>query len=167
MRSCHLKRSTWRAVHVLLAFYGLSACSSDNSVNRFLSDAADKINSIDTRIVGSQSTATGCRPDPYAPAITDPAPLFAGQTFTYQRGQEHKGKITYQQGGSFSWENEDGTKAGTGNWTTDGAKWCESFNASAHNEAVSSRCWPVIRSGGALCYGVTRLVPEQPTIPPG
>ena len=99
--------------------------------------------------------------------MTDPTPLFAGRSFTYQRGAQHKGKITYDQGGSFTWENEDGTKAGTGGWSTNGAKWCESFNASVHNEAVSSRCWPVIRSGGALCYGVTRLVPEQATIPPG
>lgn len=163
----HHDRPAERIAFLLLACCALSACSSDNSVNRFLSNAADKINSIDTRIVGSETNTSGCRPDPYAPAITDPAPLFAGNTFTYQRGQRHKGKITYTQGGTFSWENEDGTKAGTGTWKTEGAKWCESFDASAHNEALSSRCWPVIRSRGALCYGLTKLVPEQATIPPG
>ena len=150
-----------------LRLRALQLAPKSNGVSRFLDEAADKINSIDTRIVGSQATASGCRPDPYAPAVTDPAPLFAGQTFTYQRGQQHKGKITYDQSGAFTWENEDGTKAGTGAWSTQGAKWCESFNASAHNEAVSSRCWPVIRAAGALCYGVTRLVPEQATNPQG
>lgn len=133
-------------------------------MNRFLDDASEQINSIS--IVGSQANSA-CKPDPYAPAIQDPTSRFAGRTFTYQRGQQHKGKITFDPAGTFSWENEDGTKAGTGRWSTQGAKWCESFDASAHNEAVSSRCWPVITSRGALCYGVTRLVPEQATIPPG
>ena len=167
MTTSNLIQTAGRSAYALLFTATLSACSSDNAVNRFLNDASDKINSIDARIVGSQANASGCKPDPYAPAITDPTPLFAGQTFTYQRGQQHRGKITYELGGSFTWENDDGTKAGTGAWSTQGAKWCESFNATAHNQAVSSRCWPVIRAGGALCYGVTRLVPEQATIPPG
>lgn len=162
-----LFRPTFRIGSVLLLVGALSGCSSDNAVNRFLNDASDQINSIDTRIVGSQASASGCKPDPYAPAVADPASLIAGRSFTYQRGAQHKGKITYDQGGSFAWENVDGTKAGTGGWSTQGAKWCESYNASAHNEALSSRCWPVIRAGGALCYGVTRLVPEQATVPPG
>ncbi len=167
MTKNRLFQPTRRLACAVLLAGALSGCSSDNAVNRFLNDASEKISSIDTRIVGSESSASGCKPDPYAPAVTDPTSLFAGRFFTYQRGSQHKGKITYDQGGSFTWENEDGTKAGTGGWSTDGAKWCESFNASAHNEAVSSRCWPVIRAGGALCYGVTRLVPEQATIPPG
>lgn len=158
-----------RAGGVAAALVLLTACSKDNGVNRFLSDASDTANSVvaSMHIVGSESKASGCHPDPYAPAISDPAPLLAGQSFTYQRGHDHGGKVTYEQGGSFTWQNTDGTKAGTGNWSTDGAKWCESFNASAHNQAVSRRCWPVIRSRGALCYGVTRLIPEQATIPPG
>lgn len=152
---------------LLLICGGLMACSSDNGVNRFLNDASEKINSIDTRIVGAEANTSTCRPDPYAPAISDPVPLFAGRSFTYRRGERHTGKITYQPGGTFSWENKDGTKAGTGKWSSQGAKWCESFDASPHNEAVSSRCWPVVRSRGALCYGVTRLVPDLSTNPPG
>lgn len=155
-----------RSVAIFAVSGTLMACSSDNSVKRFLDNTSNKINSIDTRIVGSGTGSSACRPNPYAPAVSDPAPLFAGRTFTYQRGARHRGKITYEQGGTFSWENEDGTKVGTGNWTTQGAKWCESFNASVHNEALSSRCWPVVNANGALCYGVTRLVPDPATNPP-
>ena len=78
MSAGHLFPLTRRKVCVVLLAGVLSGCSSENAVNRFLNDASNKINSIDTRIVGSQSNASGCRPDPYAPAITDPAPLFAG-----------------------------------------------------------------------------------------
>ncbi len=167
MGSRHLYGTTLRAACIALVCCALAACASENSVNRFLSNASDKINSIDSQIAGSQVSAAGCRPAPNAPAITDPARLFAGRTFTYRRGQRHKGKVTYDQGGSFTWENEDGTRSGSGNWSTKGAKWCESFNASAHNEALSSRCWPVISAGAALCFGITRLVPDHSALPPG
>ncbi len=160
----HTIRPTCASVLAACALGVLAGCSSDNAVNRFLDDATEQINSV---TIAGGSTSSLCRPDPYAPAIQDPSSQFAGRTFIYQRGQGHRGKITYDPGGTFSWENQDGTKAGTGRWSTQGAKWCESFDASAHNEAVSSRCWPVINSRGALCYGVTRLVPDQTTIPPG
>ena len=164
MHNSQTIQPTRKAMLAAIALWALSGCSSDNAVNRFLNDAQDQINSVS--IVGSQANSA-CKPDPYAPAIQDPTSHFAGRTFTYQRGEQHKGKISFAHGGTFTWENEDGTKAGSGRWSTQGAKWCESFDASAHNAAVSSRCWPVINSRGALCYGVTRLVPEQATIPPG
>ncbi|MEM8688298.1 MAG: hypothetical protein AAGF81_13270 [Pseudomonadota bacterium] len=157
-------RPSCKAALAACALWAVSGCSSDNAVNQFLDDAQKQINSVS--IAGTASNAA-CKPDPYAPAIQDPTSQMAGRTFAYQRGNQHKGKITFDAGGTFNWENEDGTKAGTGRWSTQGAKWCESFDASAHNEAVSSRCWPVINARGALCYGVTRLVPEQATIPPG
>lgn len=140
----------------------MSACSSDNSVNRFLDRASDSINSIDTRIAGSESTATVCNPrGTPPPPVQNPSAFLAGKSFRYLRGERTRGKVTYASNGTFTWKNEAGDKSGTGTWTTKGNKWCEAYDAGPHNAPVSQRCWPVVQHNSALCFGLTRLLLDQ------
>ena len=77
------------------------------------------------------------------PPVNEPRPFLVGKSFTYQRGQYHRGKVSYSPDGTFRWQNDDGSKSGTGNWSLRGKEWCEGYNASEFNEAVSPRCWAV------------------------
>ena len=147
---------------IVFVALGLSGCAKENSVTRFLDDASNTVNTLDTRIAGSSSTATACNPRGQALApVQSTSTYFAGRSFRYLRGERAKGKISYNSNGTFNWKNENGDKSGTGTWTTKGNKWCEAFDAGPSNAAVSQRCWPVQQYRGALCFGLTRLLPDQ------
>ncbi len=146
---------------MFLAAVVISGCSGAK-VDRFLSSASDRVNSYAGTVSdGDNTTANQCRPNAYHPTVADPVPYLVGKRFIYQRGEYHRGKVSYSADGSFSWQNMEGTKSGTGNWSVNGKKWCESYNASAHNEAVSARCWPVTTYRGAVCFGISRLTPDH------
>ncbi|MEM7425351.1 MAG: hypothetical protein AAF441_04610 [Pseudomonadota bacterium] len=142
---------------VVILAAALAGCSKENSVTNFLSSTADQINSIDTRIQGSSSTANACNPAGHIPSLSDPATRLSGRTFKYLRGERAKGLISYNANGTFAWRNEKATKNGTGTWFVKGSELCEAFDAGPHNEAVSPRCWVVTEFRGALCFGLTRL----------
>ncbi len=123
---------------LLLAVTALSACSNSPKGIRVVNDGTSAISAQDGQTIrnlqGGEISST-----------------ISGRTFQYTRG-DGNGFVTYNTDGTFNYQ-DDTKGSGTGRWTVDGEKYCETFGPGAPQE-----CGVFKATGDAFFAANSRLV---------